>query len=77
MLDKRPHAMKGHPLSAHAGSEQKSFMSSISNIVAEKNQKNEKLLRLMLDSRVVDMRMVYTHHIACPNPGQESNGAGQ
>jgi len=23
---------------------------------------------LMLDSRVVDVRMVYTHHIPCPNP---------
>ena len=28
----------------YAGSEQKSFRSSISHIVAEKNQKNEKLL---------------------------------
>src|SRR3989442_9294690 len=24
--------------------------------------------RLMLDSRVVDVRMVYTHRIPCPNP---------
>jgi hypothetical protein len=23
---------------------------------------------LMLDSRVVDVRMVYTHHNPCPNP---------
>jgi hypothetical protein len=43
-LDKRPHAMKGHPLAAHALSEQKLFRDSISDIVAEKNQKNEKLL---------------------------------
>src|SRR2546422_10071596 len=26
------------------------------------------LFRLMLDSRVVDVRMVYTHRIPCPNP---------
>ena len=31
----------------------------------------------MVDAKVVDMRMVYTHHIPGPNPGQESNGAGQ
>jgi len=36
--------MKGHPLAAHALSEQKLFRDSISDIVAEKNQKNEKLL---------------------------------
>src|SRR5215831_9585293 len=33
--------------------------------------------RLMLDSRVVDVRMVYTHHIPCPNPCQESTVADQ
>ena len=33
--------------------------------------------RLMLDSRVIDVRIVYTHHIPCPNPCQESNVAGQ
>jgi len=32
---------------------------------------------LMLDSRVIDVRIVYTHHIPCPNPCQESNVAGQ
>ena len=32
---------------------------------------------LMLDYRVIDVRIVYTHHIPCPNPCQESNVAGQ
>ena len=33
-------------------------------------------LRLMLDSRVVDLRMVSTHHLPFPNPWQESELAG-
>jgi hypothetical protein len=31
---------------------------------------------LMLDARVVEVRMVSTHHIPCPTPCQESNVAG-
>ena len=31
----------------------------------------------MLDSRVVDVRMVYTDDSPCPTSCQESNGAGQ
>ena len=32
---------------------------------------------LILDSRVVDLRMVYTDDIPCPKSSQEPNVAGQ
>jgi TnpA family transposase len=38
------------------------------NIIENWNSANDFILRLMLDSRVVDVRMVYTHHIPCLNP---------